>query len=295
MRHASIRQRFPGSTFLMINGRAPSGARADLRVTRTGGRVLVLLVMLLAAHAGRAHGAEAPFIPIDLGSLGGLSSAATGVNDSGQVIGSNFAPGTGEQNHAFSWTAAGGMVDLGTLGGPLSQAFAVNDSGQVVGASDTAGGERHAFSWTAAGGMVDLGTIGGGSSSAFAVNKIGQVVGLSSIGNPQEQRAVLWLPISSLGCESLADCNLKGANLAGAYLSGRDLTDVNLKGANLVRANLTGANLKNTNLKGANLANANLTGARLKGTNVKDVIWSNTICPDGTNSDNNGGTCVKHL
>jgi len=26
------------------------------------------------------------------------------------------------------------------------------------------------------------------------------------------------------------------------------------------------------------------------------VSWSNTVCPDGTNSDNAvGGTCLKHL
>jgi len=28
---------------------------------------------------------------------------------------------------------------------------------------------------------------------------------------------------------------------------------------------------------------------------LKDVIWSNTICPDGTNSDAHGGTCERHL
>lgn len=25
------------------------------------------------------------------------------------------------------------------------------------------------------------------------------------------------------------------------------------------------------------------------------VIWNNTFCPDSTNSDNNGNTCVGHL
>jgi len=25
------------------------------------------------------------------------------------------------------------------------------------------------------------------------------------------------------------------------------------------------------------------------------VIWNDTICPDGTNSDDNGGTCVGNL
>jgi hypothetical protein len=35
----------------------------------------------------------------------------------------------------------------------------------------------------------------------------------------------------------------------------------------------------------ADLTNADLTG----------VTWSHTFCPDHTNSDDNGGTCVGHL
>ena len=55
---------------------------------------------------------------IDLGTLGGASSGAEAVNDSGQVVGgSQTASGA---NHAFLWTQAGGMVDLGTLGGTFS-------------------------------------------------------------------------------------------------------------------------------------------------------------------------------
>ena len=37
-------------------------------------------------------------------------------------------------------------------------------------------------------------------------------------------------------------------------------------------------------------AGANLTGADLTG-----VHWYDTTCPDGTNSDNNGNTCVSNL
>jgi hypothetical protein len=29
--------------------------------------------------------------------------------------------------------------------------------------------------------------------------------------------------------------------------------------------------------------------------NVTGVTWSNTTCPDGTNSNNDGGTCTGHL
>jgi len=62
---------------------------------------------------------------------------------------------------------------------------------------------------------------------------------------------------------------------AGAKLSGADLG-----GANLNRANLSGANLSGTDLAAANLNN---------------VTWSSTVCPDGTNSDNDGNSCLGHL
>src|SRR5258705_12143234 len=151
--------------------------------------------------------------------------------------------------------------------------------------------------WTRAGGMVDLGPLGGSESLAIDVNASGQVIGDSylPVTDPlvsPEFHAVLWQPISNLGCyNTLAGCDLSDVNLAGAYLPGADLGNINLKGANLTRANLAGANLRGANLKGANLARANLIGAKLAEANVRNVVWSRTLCPDGTNSDVNGGTC----
>jgi hypothetical protein len=40
-----------------------------------------------------------------------------------------------------------------------------------------------------------------------------------------------------------------------------------------------------TNLGSANLTGVNLTGA----------TWLHTVCPDETNSDNDGGTCANNL
>jgi probable HAF family extracellular repeat protein len=49
----------------------------------------------------------------DLGHLGGGTSRATAVSDTGQVVGtSSLIDGTA---HAFSWTSSGGMIDLNTL------------------------------------------------------------------------------------------------------------------------------------------------------------------------------------
>jgi uncharacterized protein YjbI with pentapeptide repeats len=105
---------------------------------------------------------------------------------------------------------------------------------------------------------------------------------------------------TSLAGANLASANLTGANLNGASVAGANLASANLTGANLNGANLTGANLAGANLAGANLNKANLTGANLAGANlvganINKVTWSNTTCPDGTNSNADGGTCTAHL
>ena len=77
---------------------------------------------------------------------------------------------------------------------------------------------------------------------------------------------------------------------------GADLSRAELSNADLVRADLSGANLTGANLYNAALNNADLNGANLTGADhLTSVWWNNTICPDGTNSDNNGGTCVNNL
>ena len=38
-----------------------------------------------------------------------------------------------------------------------------------------------------------------------------------------------------------------------------------------------------------------MVGANLSGAILGRVTWLNTVCPDGTNSSNDGGTCLGHL
>jgi uncharacterized protein YjbI with pentapeptide repeats len=110
----------------------------------------------------------------------------------------------------------------------------------------------------------------------------------------------------NLSGANLSDANLSGTdltlvtlgsvNLSGVNLSHSNLTAVNLSGANLSNANLTDATLALVNLAGANLSGATLTGATgLKTATLKNVVWSDTTCPDGTNSNNEGGSCVGHF
>jgi phospholipase C len=88
--------------------------------------------------------------------------------------------------------------------------------------------------------------------------------------------------------------NLDGAFLVDGVFEGATFRNADLNGANLSGANLQGANLTGANLMNANFRHANLTGAHLSGANVKGAIWSDTTCPDGSNTDDNGGSCLGH-
>jgi probable HAF family extracellular repeat protein len=114
---------------------------------------------------------------IDLGTLGGLTSQAYGINASGQVVGqADTASGT---THAFLYSGDQ-MIDLGTLGGASSVAFAINSSGQVVGEAQTANGDFHAFLYNG-GPLIDLGTLGGSESSALGIDDAGDIVGSANL------------------------------------------------------------------------------------------------------------------
>jgi probable HAF family extracellular repeat protein len=112
---------------------------------------------------------------VDLGTLGGLSSTATAINDRGHVAGTSETA-TGEQ-HAFLWTPKTGMQDLGTLGGPVSFATGLNNRDMVVGGSLGANTPIHSFVWTRSAGMRDIGASLCGYNQAQAVNAGGQIVG----------------------------------------------------------------------------------------------------------------------
>jgi probable HAF family extracellular repeat protein len=115
-----------------------------------------------------------------LGTLGGTTSVAHGVNAAAHVTG--FATLSNGHYRAFLYSD-GEMFDIGTLSGDFSAATGLNDAGQVVGFSYGASGDEHGFLWTpvepngTVGSMIDVGTLGGEYSEALGVNAQGVVVG----------------------------------------------------------------------------------------------------------------------
>ena len=114
-----------------------------------------------------------------LGTFGGSSSQATGVNDSGEVVG--FASLSDGYQNAFA-EIGGAMIDLGTLGGGSSYAYGINDSGEIVGYSWLANGGQSAFLYYD-GSMLDLNSLLPGNSGwdllqAYAMNDSGQITGV---------------------------------------------------------------------------------------------------------------------
>ena len=129
---------------------------------------------------------------VDLGTLGGNTSYAYGINDNGVIVGQSNATDHGPlravkyENGAWS--------DLGDLGGPTGGAFGINNANEIVGQADKTAGlvTTHGFFWKN-GVMTDLVTLGGQFSTAFAVNSNSQVAGIAALGGLGGNHAATWL------------------------------------------------------------------------------------------------------
>jgi probable HAF family extracellular repeat protein len=85
----------------------------------------------------------------DLVSVG----VASGVNDSGEVVGYYYASG---HWRSFIWDKFKGVREIPSLGGSYSYANAINNHGQVVGRADTPDGKIHGFLWEEGKGVSDI-------------------------------------------------------------------------------------------------------------------------------------------
>jgi uncharacterized protein YjbI with pentapeptide repeats len=90
--------------------------------------------------------------------------------------------------------------------------------------------------------------------------------------------------------------NFSGANFTNATITAADgaFTPIKLTNANFQNANFTGTQFVPFDpfrrIDGGDFSNAQFINATFSG-----ATWDNTVCPDGTNSDNNGNTCIGHF
>jgi probable HAF family extracellular repeat protein len=130
-------------------------------------------------------------------------SAATGINDRGQVVGISGKCGTAVGDlsaiHAVLWEN-GKVTDLGNIGGHAwNTPMAINNRGQIVGFGDVKGDDHgnnpnfHAFLWTKEHRMQNLHTLEGDAlSEALGINEAGQVVGVSYAAGFANPRAFIY-------------------------------------------------------------------------------------------------------
>lgn len=209
------------------------------------------IVSILAAAAFAE--ASPIYTLADLGTLGGASAMATGVNAFGQAVGTMTTPsgfanafsssGSGLTNLTAGSTATGGQANginnagqiagtqyIGgqsyatvwnngvatTAGGAGSYAMAINNSGGVAGMLVN-NGQGNAFV-AENGTVIDLGDLSGGSwSAAYGLNDEGQAAGYGMTGNGVF-RGFIWTPgqgYSALGTLGGANSYAMAINNSG--------------------------------------------------------------------------------
>lgn len=165
-----------------------------------------------SGSTGKIKPSELPPLP------GDSASAATAINDAGQVVGisgdCDQAVGRFSARHAVLWDRNHKPVEIPNLGGVTWHTpMDINGTGDVVGFSNPPGpgdpdGEfiAHAFLWTSgAPTATDIGMLAGdGFSEAFAINSQRQVVGVS-FGGANGARAFLWQDGTMTDLNDLAD------------------------------------------------------------------------------------------
>jgi probable HAF family extracellular repeat protein len=136
----------------------------------------------------------------ELGTLGGTSSLALNINNTGQVVG--WAEDADGNRRPFLKNPGQSMQDLGTLGGNSGLAASINHRGQVVGRAKDGSGFERAFLWDQ-GVMYNLNDLtvnlpsGVILSAAWAINDQGWIAGDASnnafLLMRVEGNAYLWL------------------------------------------------------------------------------------------------------
>jgi probable HAF family extracellular repeat protein len=166
----------------MFSGRCEMKKSAS-RVTRC------LFIVLLGLAINTRSSAQS-YTLTDLGTLGGASSEALGINASGQIVGDSYTSSP-DSLHAVSWSNLL-IKDLDPLFGSnsLGAAYAVNDAGDSVGVI-AAQGNYHATLWNQSGHIQNL-SPHYFYATACAINASGQIAGWLSRSKDTPIYAAFW-------------------------------------------------------------------------------------------------------
>ena len=177
--------------------RAPSIALACLVIASSS------VAAVQAEEPDAAHARRPRYELIDLGLP--YYSVTAGINNKGQIVGSNQAAPNDPQ-YAFLWKN-GAVQYIGAVGGTDSQGVAVNKQGEVVGSAQNA-----QQTWI---GMV----YSGGQSEAlpieiaYGLNSLGQIVGSSNVPPPAPH------VMESTAAQLYQDGTVTNLDSLGGYIS----------------------------------------------------------------------------
>lgn len=152
---------------------------------RLSGTIMRAVTVLIAVSSvmaiptsGGTDAQTAAYTITDLGTLGGIRSAALSVNDDGDVAGYSMTGGGATRGFVY---AAGSMRAIGTFGGRDSMAYGISNLGTVAGRAQDALGAFRAFVMLPGGKLIDLtqlsSLLAGPFSTSTGVSPAGLLVG----------------------------------------------------------------------------------------------------------------------
>ena len=151
------------------------------------------ITILVIAFASSAPGLAQSYTITDLGTLrGGHWSRATGINNSGQIVGFSRTAEYPGVDAAFLWEN-GVMLSIGPLGNDNNDTWAhgINELGVIGGYGEDQDFHDRAFRWQN-GRMTELDTLGS-TTRGGRINDLGDIAGWSSPGSSEPNHAVMWI------------------------------------------------------------------------------------------------------
>lgn len=113
-------------------------------------------------------------------------------------------------------------------------------------------------------------------------------------------RSVHFTGIFTVQGTNFTQANFSGLTMNSvAFINNSDVSNADFSGVTFIGGNGGGVYndtaANNTNFTNASFDGVTFLGTNLSTANLAGTTWSNVTCPDGTNSDNNGNTCIGHL